>query len=86
MRNTMAARLEQPPEEHLAHVPESLRDEYLRPFTEADELGRRFWMRFRSEADAADWCRCVRGMLPAAIERAGTLSPHTLYLGEDLDW
>src|ERR1700754_5087367 len=49
VRNAVARRLPRPPPEYVAAIDASLREQYLKPFRQADQLetGYRFWMRFR---------------------------------------
>jgi hypothetical protein len=81
MRNTIARRLDQPPPEHLEEISASTHEEYLRPFSEATELEKRFWMRFRTPEDLADWCGLIVSELPSLVERARSLPANEL-LGE----
>src|ERR1700754_3612729 len=88
VRNAVARRLQTPPPGHLAAVDPSLRERYLKPFQQADELetGHRFWMRFGTAEDVAEWCRLIAGALPTLISRARELPADELILGEPLDW
>jgi hypothetical protein len=88
VRNAVARRLPRPPPEHVAAVDPSLHEQYLKPFHQVDELetGHRFWMRFRSPEDLADWCSLIAVHLPTFISRARDLPAHELILGEPFEW
>ncbi len=86
LRNVIAARLAQPDQRHLALVPESVRPEYLKAFRPAKELEPRFWMRFSTVRDVADWSAFLERVLGVVVDRAGTLDPHALVLGKPLVW
>jgi hypothetical protein len=85
-RNAVAARLARPDEHHLALIHESLRHEYLSAFEPADDLGPRFWMRFRDEQDVEDWSTFLLRFLAVFVSRAETLDPHALLMGRALSW
>jgi hypothetical protein len=74
-RNEIADRLPDPPDSHLAQLPEFLIQEYLRPFRQADRLDPVFWMRFRSQEDLAVWCPTLRAVLPISVDRVESLDP-----------
>jgi hypothetical protein len=88
VRNIVARRLGTPPAEHLATLHPSIQEEYLKPFEESEELeeGHRFWMRFRTYEDLADWCGLIVTELPSLVERARSLPAHELILGKPLEW
>jgi hypothetical protein len=85
-RNAFARRLNVPPSDHMAMIPESVRKEYLKPFSEVQELEKRFWMRFITSEDLDAWCGLVVKALPSVVERAQSLSAHELYMGRPLRW
>lgn len=84
VRNSIARRLEQPPPEHLQAIPAATHEEYLRPCSQATELEKRFWMRFRTPEDLADWCGVIVSELPGLVERARSLPANELLLGRSL--
>lgn len=86
VRNLIARRLGRPPGEHLELIHASIHAEYLRPFSEATELEKRFWMRFRNAEDLAIWFTLIVPELPSLVERARGLPAHELLLGEQIVW
>jgi hypothetical protein len=88
IRNAVAQRLPRPSAEHVAAIDASLHEQYLEPFQQADELetGHRFWMRFRTPEDLANWCSLIAAHLPSVVSRARDLPAHELLLGEPLEW
>lgn len=86
LRNAVAARLPRPDKQHLALIPESVRPEYLKAFQPADDLERRFWMRFRDDQDVERWSALLQELLAVLVSRAGTLDPHSLLMGKPLAW
>ena len=88
VRNAIARRLPRPPAEYVAAIHPSIREEYLKPFGEAAELERgwRFWMRYSTSEDVADWCDLIASELPTLVARARNLPAHELILGKPLDW
>lgn len=86
IRNEIAARLPRPSEEHLTLIHDSIRPEYLKAFTPSTDLGPRFWMRFRTNADINAWARILQEFMGELVDRAETLDPHALVLGKSLSW
>ena len=88
VRNAVARRLLRPPPEHAAAIDPSLHEQYFQPFQHLDELetGHRFWMRFRTPEDLADWCSLIAAHLPTFVSRARDLPAHELILGEPFSW
>ena len=88
VRNAIARRLPRPPAEHLAAIDPSLHEQYFKPFHEETELekGHRFWMRFRTAEDLADWPGLIASELPTRVARARELPADELILGEPIDW
>lgn len=88
VRNAVARRLPRPPPEHVAAIDASLHAEYFKPFQQVDELetGHRFWMRFRTPEDLADWWSLIAAQLPTFVSRARVLPAHELMLGGPFEW
>lgn len=85
-RNEVAERWGTPPAEHIAIIPEFLREQYLRHFTAATELERQLGMRFRTQAEANEWIELLAREMPTLIARAEALSPRLMYLGRTFEW
>lgn len=75
VRNQLAAGMTPAPPEHLALVPEFLREDYLETFRPSGAMGRHFWLRYHQREDLVLWCRVLHEMWPVLVERAQRTPP-----------
>lgn len=86
LRNFIAEELPKPDARFLSEMPESLRKQYLSAFSSAPRLELQPWMRFIDSGDVRRWCVLLSGMMPTLVARASTIDPHSLLLGQRLEW
>ncbi len=86
VRNAVACRLPLPDDRHVALIPASLLQRYLRASEPAGELEPHFWMCYRTAEDVLDWAEVLTRTLPDLVDRTKTLDPHALLLGQRLNW
>jgi len=88
-QNSLAERFEKPSDDYVQSAFRQyvgLIPQYMAVFLPAAEFNQEGWMRFQNRDHLREWCGLLVEVLPDLADRASTLDPHKIVLGQDLGW